>query len=304
MKSLGICTKRLYADELNYEKRRLHDEALAVYDVVRLIDPAAVTHSFVRGEAKPRVVHRGEDISTLSTLMVRSTGGRESATAVLVRSLRLCGCDVLDPVERFAVGTASKLLTTLTRFQSGAGTSTYLSFSRDGATELLYALGAEGRLPLVLKPASGKKGRGIHLIGDVTSGLRWVDEHFGYMEYADEPFLLQEQIDVKKEYRILLVDGEPLGMVEKVGVPGEAAANAARGARFVRADAPEVAEAVLRSVSGQGMLGVDVAVDRVGGVHVIEANRAPDWEAFERATGLNVARLVIERAVGRLALSD
>lgn len=300
MRSLGICTKRRYVEGLNHEKRGLYDEARARYDRVLLIDPADVAFSFVRGEAKPRLMHRGEDISTLSTLIARSTGDRESATALLVRALKLCGCDVLDPVERFPVGRASKLLTTLTRFRSGAGTSTYAAFGREAAEELLRALAAEGKLPLVVKPAAGKKGRGVHVAGDVEEGMRLLDEHFGFAEHADEPFFLQDRIAFVKEYRILVMDGEALGVVEKIGAPGGVAANAARGARFVAADAPRLVAAVLPSVSGEGIVGVDAAVDAAGEVHVIEANRAPEWEAFERATGLDVARLVIDRALRRL----
>ncbi|HEX2206800.1 MAG TPA: ATP-grasp domain-containing protein [Longimicrobium sp.] len=299
MTSLGICTSRRHPDELTWETRRLYEEACARYDAVRLIDPRAVTFAFVRGEATPRLEHRGEDVAGLTTLIVRSTTGREAATAVLVRALRLCGCDVFDPVERFAVGKASKLLTTLTRFQSGAGTSTYVSFSRDGAAALLRRLGAEGRLPLLLKPASGRKGRGIQAIDDVDGGLRLLQDHFGYREYADEPFFLQDLVAFRKEYRVLVLDGVALAVVEKVRQPGSMAANAARGAEFVAVDAPDVVRAALPHVSGEGVLGVDVGVDTQGDVHVIEANRAPEWAAFEAATGLNVARLVIDRALQR-----
>lgn len=300
MKTLGICTTRRHVDELNYETRRLHDEASRRYDSVRLIDPRAVVHSFVRGEARPSIQHGGEDISALTTLIVRSTAGREAATAMLVRALKLCGCDVFDPVERFAIGKASKLLTTIERFRTGAGTSTYVSFSRVGGVRLLESLAEQRKLPLVVKPAHGRKGRGVYLIGDLASGLRHLDEHFGPDEYAEDPFFLQDRVVFTKEFRILVVDGEALGIVEKIGAPGVIAANAALGAHFVAADAPEVIKAALPSVSKEGILGVDVGLDAAGEVHVIEANRAPEWSAFESATGLDVARLIVARAIQRV----
>lgn len=299
MRSIGICTSKRHVDQLNHEKYRLYVEASNHYDVVRLVDPRAVTYRFIRGRTRPVIMHSGEDISTLDTLIVRSITGREAATAMLARSLRLCGCDVFDPVERFSVGKASKLLTTISRFQGGVGTSTYASFSREGATELLHQLAMEGRFPLVVKPSAGRKGRSIQIVEDVAAAMRHLDQHFGQEEYLDDPFFLQDLVSFEKEYRILVVDGEPLGIVEKVRRPGEVAANAAQGAGFVAADAPHVLEAALPHVSDEGILGVDVGVDPAGDVHIIEANRAPDWEAFERATGLNVARLVIERAVRR-----
>lgn len=297
---LGICTSGRHPGELNYEKRRLYDEACARYDAVRLVDPRDVTYAFERGQPMPGITHRGEDIRALTTLIVRSTGGREAATAVLVRALKLCGCDVFDPVERFAIGKASKLLTTITRFQSGAGTSTYISFSRAGAADLLHRLATSHGFPLLLKPASGKKGRGVHVIEDIAAGMDRLEEHFGFQEHTEEPFFLQELVAFQKEYRILVMDGEALGVVEKVRPPGSIVSNAAQGAVFVAVDAPDVVKAALPHVSGEGILGVDVAVDAAGQVHVIEANRAPEWRAFEQATGLNVARLVIGRALQRL----
>lgn len=301
MNTLGICTTRRHPDELNYETRRLYDEASRRYDSVRLIDPRAVVHAFVRGEARPRIDHRGEDISALTTLVVRSTTGREAATAMLARALKLCGCDVLDPVERFAIGKASKLLTTIERFRTGAGTSTYVTFGREGGVRLLDTLARQQQnFALVIKPAHGRKGRGVYLIEDLASGLRHLDEHFGPDEYGEDPFFLQDRVVFTKEYRILVVDGEALGIVEKIGAPGVFATNAALGARFVAAAAPGVIEAALPSVSKEGILGVDVGLDAAGEVHVIEANRAPEWSAFEAATGLNVARLVVERAIERV----
>jgi glutathione synthase/RimK-type ligase-like ATP-grasp enzyme len=284
---------------LNYEQRALYEEGLARYDAVRLIDPRDAVHAFVREAARPAIVHRGEDISSLTTLIVRSTGGREAATAVLVRSLALCGCDVFDPIDRFAVGKPTKLLTTISRFQSGSGTSTYLAFSRTGAIDLLRRLGMDGRFPLVAKPASGRKGRGVHVVGDIASGTALVAEHFGYGEYTDEPFFLQDRIVFRAEYRILVVDGKALGVAEKVRPEDGIAANAALGTPFVAVDAPEIVDATLPMVTREGIVGVDVAVDTAGQVHVIEANRAPEWQAFEQATGLNVARLLIDRAVQR-----
>lgn len=300
MRSLGICTLRRHVDELNHEKRRLYDEARERFDAVLLIDPREVAYAFVRGEPKPGVTYRGQDISALTTLIVRSTSGIEASTAMLVRTLDLCGCDIFDPLDRFSVGRGSKLLTTLTRFRSGVGTSTYVSFSRDAGLSLLHRLADQGRFPLVVKPAAGRKGRGVHIIHDFKAGLERLDEHFALGAVSEDPFFLQDLVVIETEYRILVVDGQALGIVAKERTPGGVAANAAQGTRFVAADAPHVVQAALPHVSDEGILGVDVAVDTKGNVHVIETNRAPEWEAFERASGLNVARLVIERAIQRL----
>ena len=300
MKSIGICTSARAINELNYEKRCLYIEAMKRFDLVILVDPRAVTHQFVRGEARPRIMLERRDISSLNTLLVRSTAGREAATGVLVRSLSLCGCDIFDPIERFSVGKASKLLTTISRFEKGLGTSTYISFGQQEAKTLVEQLGNEGKFPLVAKPGVGKLGRDIYVLETTETAMRYIEDYFDQQEYVQDPFLLQELVLFTREYRVLMVDGQALGAVEKIKLPDKLAANAAQGATFVAAELPQAIMTALASVSSEGVIGVDIGQDQHGDVHIIEENRAPLWEEFERAVGSNVAERILDRAEQRL----
>lgn len=125
----------------------------------------------------------------------------------------------------------------------------------------------------------------MRVIQDLAAGLRAADEHFAAGEYADDPFFLQDRVVFTREYRILMVDGQSLGIVEKILTPGVFAANAALGATFQSAHAPEVVDAVLPMVSGEGVLGVDVGVDASGELHILEAEpraRMGDVRACDR----------------------
>jgi glutathione synthase/RimK-type ligase-like ATP-grasp enzyme len=300
MKIFGLCTTYGSVSQFTYEQYALYLEAQRAYDRVLLINPRRVNYLFIRDVAKPVIQHGEEDLSSLTSLMVRSTKNSEAAVAVLAHALKACGCDVLDPLERFSVGKASKLLTTLSRFRSGLGTSTYVSFTRSGARQLLERLADEGKFPLLTKPIAGRQGQGVARIDDLAAGMACIDQYFGTEEYLPDPFFCQDFVEFRKEYRVMVVDGRAISIVEKVKAPGQTAANAAQGSRFVAAEAPGLVELVVRNVSPEGILGVDVAVDAQDRVHLIETNRAPQWEVFEQATGINVAKIIIERAVQRL----
>lgn len=303
MRTLGICTSRRTVEELDYEKRRLYEAGLLFYDSVLLIDTRAVSYQFIRGEKKPKVVHQGKDITALSSLHVRSTRGREASTAILVRTLKLCGCDVLDPIDRFSVGYASKLLSTLERFQEDTGSDSFLAFNRQSVDFLLDDLQQKGRFPLIAKPIAGKKGQGIQAINDIDAAVAYVDRFFERRLSDDVPLFLQDFVEFVAEYRVLVVDGEAIGAVRKIKREGELVANAESGATFVAACVPHVIEFTLQNVSQDGVLGADVAVDSSGILHLIEANRAPMWQAFEQATGIDVAEAIMKRSVRRLTYS-
>jgi glutathione synthase/RimK-type ligase-like ATP-grasp enzyme len=296
----GICTIHSQVGQLSYELAQVYREAGLVYDRVMLINPRKVSYMFVMGEQRPQMIYGGEDIAGLTSLLVRSTKNSEAAIAILVRVLKICGCDILDPVERFSVGKASKLLTTISRFQRGKGTSTYVSFTRTGSVDLLKIIDRQDRFPIIAKPISGKKGEGIELIENYQAGLESIDRYFGPNEYLTDPFFFQDFIPFVKEYRVLVIDGQAIGIAEKIKAANSVVANAAQGGTFVAAEAQDIVDEVLLNVSDEGMIGVDVAVDIDGRVHIIETNRAPQWQAFEKATGLNVARILVDRALKRI----
>lgn len=299
--SLGISTAFNNIESLNYEKRRLVEEAQKLYDKVILINTRHVTYQFISDRSKPILLHDGEDISNLSSLHVRSTTRRETSTSLLVRSLKLCGCDVFDPVDRFAVGYASKLLSTLSRFEERVGSNSFFAFEYENALELLKILDKESMFPLIVKPIKGKQGKGIEIIPDLESARIYAANFFSSMYYTDdEPLFLQTRENFVEEFRVLVVDGAILGIVKKLPLEGSVTANAAQGAGFVKAENPELVEFLLPHIRSQGVVGIDIAADEDGEFHILETNWAPSWAHFEAATGINPAEFIMKRSIQRL----
>lgn len=297
----GLCSAAVAAavadgTTMNYESSALIEEAQGVFDEVVLIHPWHVSYRFLRADVTPQVIMRERDIGSLSCLVVRGTGGHEHSISVLVRALRRCGCFVLDPESRFSGEIASKLLTTIDRHEKSAGTDSYYAFSATEALSMLEELSASGSFPLLCKPIRGKQGRGVVVLRTHDEANTLVHEFFNDAEAQDTPLFLQSYMEFLAEYRVMLVGSHVIGVAQKRRHEGQVAANAARGGVFTAVDAPDVIDFTVSNVDQEGILGVDIARDSENRLHVIEANRAPLWEEFERATGTNVAKEIVNYA--------
>jgi glutathione synthase/RimK-type ligase-like ATP-grasp enzyme len=293
---------------LNPETAALLAAAAEHFDEVVRIHPHRVMYRFARG-TRPRVQILDEDssegcsLADLDVLVVRGVRRYERSVAVLARALHHCGCRLLDPLARFDAIGASKLLTALDRCVAGVGTDTFLAFSPEAARQLLSDLAADGVFPLIAKPVDGSQGLGITALPDPDAAERCLQRFFASRIEPDVPFFLQRLVRFTNEYRVLVVQGRSLGVAEKIAPEGKVVANAVRGGSFRGAIAPEVEDFALAQVGGKGILGVDVARDETGELHLLEANPAPLWTAFEEATGVDVATDLI-RAARRWAESD
>jgi len=147
---------------------------------------------------------------------------------------------------------------------------------------------------MIVKPVYGSHRQGIvkcRRLADVQ------DRAYEFLRGCndDEPFFVQQLVTIEREYRVMVLDGELLGMVQKRA--GE------RHRDFVAARDDDVSDFVLNIVSQTGLLGVDVGVTEDGTIHIIEANRAPEWERFQVASGVDVATNLMEHLFQRVGVN-
>ncbi|KPA14990.1 ATP-grasp fold, RimK-type domain protein [Candidatus Magnetomorum sp. HK-1] len=302
MKTLGICTKFQNFSIMNFEKQALYTEAKEQFDEVLLIDTRSVSYQFIRGHQNPIIIYMKRNISDLSILHVRSTKNREASTAILVHSLSLCGCKIFDPLERFSIGYASKLLTELGRFKKGIGIDSFIAFNIENTLELLQNLESLNAYPLIAKPIAGRLGFGIERLSNYKKAKQFAETFFSRIENVDIPIFIQRFKDFRREFRVLVINGESLAVVQKEHPTKGITVNAAQGAVFKSVNRPDIAKFTIENTSKEGILGVDVAEDSGGELYIIEANRAPLWRNFELATGINVAQYLIKQSLTRLSI--
>jgi gamma-F420-2:alpha-L-glutamate ligase len=152
--------------------------------------------------------------------------------------------------------------------------------------------------PAIVKIMAGSYGKGVY---QVTSKSRFTD----FIEFAhgiktDEAIIVQEYVDTHpgEDLRVFVVGDRVLGAMKRSARDGSFKANITRGGRGENYPlTPEIEDLALRVARSLDLevAGVDLLFGRDGFL-VCEANSAPGFEGFERATGIDVAGAIIDYA--------
>lgn len=156
-----------------------------------------------------------------------------------------------------------------------------------------------GGYPVVVKAPRGMRGEGVALARNPRELLAACEQVGG----ARMRPLLQAFVGdgTGEDVRVMVAGQRVLGAIRRTAIEGDFRANAHQGARAtpepVTDDlatlALEATDAVRLDIAG-----VDLIFDRDRWV-VIEVNSSPGFDAFESATGLNVAAAIVGVALGR-----
>ncbi len=302
---LGIASSQLasgtqQADAMGYEIYRLLEEGKKRYHEVILINPAKLYFILGYRSKMPVVMIEDVDITNLSTLIVRKTSGYEEQISLLARTLYHNGCDLIDPVERFNGSPAGKLNDSIRGTIHNIAPATFIAFNRNDAIRIAVRLNKGNFFPLIGKPSRGSRGENVCLLRNLAEANIYIERFFADAKFRHTAIIFQRYISIGNEYRVMMIDGQCIGMVEKIPAQGSIVRNAAQGARFVACEDAGIREFCLQHISRKGILGADVVRDTGGNIYLIESNRAPQWQAFENVTGINVAKMIIERAWQRI----
>jgi glutathione synthase len=158
---------------------------------------------------------------------------------------------------------------------------------------------------IVIKPLHGNAGAAVFRIGLDGSNLRALAELFS--ETWKEPFIAQAFLPAVSEgdKRIILVDGEPIGAINRVPGAGEIRSNLAAGGTAHRtalsAREREICAALGPELRRRGLL--FVGIDVIGGMLTeINVTSPTGLVALDRFEGINSAGLIwdaIERQLER-----
>ena len=149
---------------------------------------------------------------------------------------------------------------------------------------------------VVLKPLFGSEGRGITRLNDEALALR----AFKMLAQLGAVLYLQEFIEHEgADLRLLIIGQRTLAMRRRN--PLDWRTNVSRGAKvepFTPTD--DMIEMARRAAAAVGapLAGVDILPGRDGRLYTIEVNAVPGWQGLSRATGTDVAALVLEFVEG------
>jgi ribosomal protein S6--L-glutamate ligase len=205
------------------------------------------------------------------------------------------GVPIVNPPR--AVETAVDKYLTLVRLES-AGLRvprTWTGETAEGALAAFDELGGD----VVLKPLFGSEGRGLVRVTDRETAWRVAHalERVGAVLYV-QAFLPHDGHDT----RLFVIGERVIGAMRRHAAAPDWRTNVAQGGRSeaVAIDV-ELAELALRSAHAVGaeVAGIDILRDPEGRPHVVEVNAVPGWKALSQATGIDVARAILEHVRGR-----
>ena len=150
----------------------------------------------------------------------------------------------------------------------------------------------ESRGELVAKPLYGSSGDRVELIKSV--------KQVGDLKIKLNEFVFQEVMEKGRDYRVVVVGGMAIGAMERVAKRGEFVTNYSVGGAVYEVELKKseilLAEKAAK-VCNLEYAGVDLIRDKGGEMRVLEINRFAQYQGFEKATGINVARIIVEYCV-------
>lgn len=160
--------------------------------------------------------------------------------------------------------------------------------------ETLKAFKAEHK-DIILKPLYGNGGAGVFRLGPDDRNLNSLHEMF--MKINNEPLIAQKFLpDVSKgDKRIILVNGEPVGAINRVPAKGETRSNLHVGGKAVKiglsARDYEICERIgpILREKGQIFVGIDVIAGVLTEINVTSPTGILELERFDK---INVAEKI------------
>jgi len=150
---------------------------------------------------------------------------------------------------------------------------------------------------VILKPLYGNGGAGVFLLNEADRNLSSLHELF--TGFSREPLIVQKFLpDVSKgDKRVILVDGEAVGAINRVPAKGETRSNMHVGGRPEKIGLTDRDREIcarigpLLKAKGQVFVGIDVIGDYLTEINVTSPTGIQELERFD---GTNVAALIWE----------
>jgi ribosomal protein S6--L-glutamate ligase len=272
-----------------YSTRRLRETALARGHEVQVMDPLRCYMNIT--SSHPTIHYRGEEVQGLDAIIPRIGASITFYGSAVVRQFEMMGVYTLN--ESIAIGRSrDKLRSMQLLARKGIGLPvTGFAHATEYTDDLIDLVGGA---PLVLKLIEGTQGIGV-VLTETAPAAKSVVEAFRGLKAN---ILVQEFIKEANgsDIRCFVIGRRVVASMLRMGQPGEFRSNLHRGgeAKPIRITSEERSMAVRAArVVGLRVAGVDVLRSRRGPL-VLEVNASPGLEGIERATGSDIAALVIE----------
>ena len=240
---------------------------------------------------KPGIKFRGERIENVDAVIPRIGASITAYGMAVVRQFEMMG--VIPMNESVAIGRSRDKLRSLQLLaRKGVGLPV-TAFAHD-VSDTQDLINMVGGAPLVVKLLEGTQGKGV-VLAETTKAAESVIDAFRAL-HAN--FLVQEFIREAggSDIRCFVLGDKVVAAMKRTAKAGEFRSNLHRGgqAEVIRITPEERSTAVRAAgIMGLNMAGVDILRSNHGPV-IMEVNSSPGLEGIEKATGKDIAGMVVE----------
>jgi ribosomal protein S6--L-glutamate ligase len=240
---------------------------------------------------RPEIYFNGESLTGYDAVIPRIGASVTFYGLAVLRQFEMMGVFPLN--ESVAIGRSrDKLRSMQLLARDGVGLPV-TAFAHD-AKQAGEVVKLAGGAPVVIKLLEGTQGIGV-VLADTERSAKSVIEAF---RGANVNILAQEFIkeSAGTDIRAIVVGGKVVAAMKRTGEAGEFRSNLHRGgsAKLIKIS-PEERSTAIRAAKSKGLAvcGVDMLRANHGAV-VMEVNSSPGLEGVEKATGLDVAGMIIQ----------
>ncbi|OYD26089.1 30S ribosomal protein S6--L-glutamate ligase [Oceanimonas baumannii] len=272
-----------------YSTRRLREAAEARGHDVTVID---VLRCYMNiNDNKPSIHYKGQDLDQFDAIIPRIGASVTFYGTAVLRQFEMMGCYSLN--HSAAISRSRDKLRSL-QVLSGHGVGmpiTGFACKPDDVPDLIKMVGGA---PLVIKLLEGTQGIGV-VLAETRKAAESVLEAFMGLKAN---IMVQEFIEEANgaDIRCFVLGDKVIAAMKRQAQEGEFRSNLHRGgeARLVRIT-PEERKTAVASAKAMGLqvAGVDLLRSKRGPL-VMEVNSSPGLEGIEKATGKDVAELIVQ----------
>lgn len=273
-----------------HSTRRIAEEAEKLGHYVELIDHTKC--SVKLGDGKPKIFLGEEDVTNEFDAIIPRIGTKVTRHgAAIVKQFEMNG--VFSTARSLSITRARNKVRTL-QIMARKGIpipETLFSINPDNIAEQIRLLGGA---PVIIKIQEGTQGMGVILAESQKSAKSIIDTFYK----MDTSILLQRYVEEAngEDIRIIVVGNKVIASMKRSSEVGEFRSNVHRGGNTEAVEiTPREKFIALNATKylGLGVSGVDLMRSNKGPV-LLEVNASPGLKGIEGATGVNVAKHIIQ----------
>ncbi len=144
--------------------------------------------------------------------------------------------------------------------------------------------------PKVVKSYSGSHGENVFKVENRKDLKKIVKK------YPPETLLVQPFLPAGEDIRVIVLGGKAIGAMKRIARPSQFLTNYSAGGMVEKFELDKTTRQLAKKAAEAFFLdyvGVDLMKDWQGQWRILEVNRACQFEGFEKSTGINVAKKVV-----------